>query len=132
LTTRAWFTANAAGTYDILCAEYCGLLHSQMRSTLVAVPGEQFSKWYTGEEVEIAGVSSPIGPPGGEALISQFGCSSCHSSDGSKLVGPSFKGMFGAPARVMEDGVSRTIIVDEPYLRRHILDHDGDIVAGYP
>jgi hypothetical protein len=40
--------------------------------------------------------------------------------------------MFGAPARVMEDGESRTIIVDEPYLRRHILDHDRDIVAGYP
>jgi cytochrome c oxidase subunit 2 len=28
LTTRAWFTANVAGTYDILCAEYCGLLHT--------------------------------------------------------------------------------------------------------
>jgi cytochrome c oxidase subunit 2 len=27
LTTRAWFTANVAGSYDILCAEYCGLLH---------------------------------------------------------------------------------------------------------
>jgi cytochrome c oxidase subunit 2 len=103
-----------------------------MRSTFVAVPQEQFSKWYNGEAVEIAGVSSPIGPPGGEELISQFGCSSCHSSDGSVLVGPSFKGMFGAPARVMEDGESRTIIVDEPYLRRHILDHDRDIVAGYP
>jgi cytochrome c oxidase subunit 2 len=23
-------------------------------------------------------------------------------------------------------------VVDEAYLRRHILDHDGEIVAGYP
>jgi cytochrome c oxidase subunit 2 len=132
LTTRAWFSANVAGSYDILCAEYCGLLHSQMRSVVVAVPPEQFSKWYNGEDIEIVGVAPPTGPPGGGQLVSHFGCASCHSSDGSALVGPTFKGLFGGPARIVDDGKTRTIVVDESYLRRHILDHDGEIMEGYP
>jgi cytochrome c oxidase subunit 2 len=132
LSTQAWFTVNVPGSYDILCAEYCGLLHSQMRSVVVAVSQEQFTEWYNGEEIEIAGIEPPTGPPGGEQLVAQLGCASCHSSDGSERVGPSFKRLFGAATRVVDNGQTRTIVVDEAYLRSHILEHDRDIVAGYP
>ncbi len=132
LSTQAWFTVNVPGSYDILCAEYCGLLHSQMRSAVVAVSQEQFAEWYNGEDIEIAGIAPPTGPPGGEQLVAQLGCASCHSSDGSERVGPSFKGLFGAPTRVVNNGQTRSIVVDEAYLRSHILEHDRDIVAGYP
>jgi cytochrome c oxidase subunit 2 len=132
LTTQAWFTVDVPGSYDVLCAEYCGLLHSQMRSTVVAVPQEQFSKWYAGEQIEIAGVAPPVGMPGGEQIIGQLGCASCHSTDGSERVGPSFKGIFGKPTRVVSNGKTRTVMVDEAYLRAHILDHHQDMVAGYP
>ena len=34
MKTHLWFTANAAGYYDIFCTEYCGVGHSHMRSKL--------------------------------------------------------------------------------------------------
>jgi cytochrome c oxidase subunit 2 len=132
MTTKAWFAASEPGSYEVLCAEYCGLLHSQMRSSVEAVPADQFARWYAGEDVEIAGIAPPIGPPGGEQLLSQFGCISCHSTDGSERAGPTFKGLFGSRVRVIHDGQPRTITVDEAYLREHILEHDEDFVAGYP
>jgi cytochrome c oxidase subunit 2 len=132
MTTQAWFTASVPGSYDVLCAEYCGLLHSQMRSKVEVVPQEQFARWYAGEQVEIAGIAPPIGPPGGEQLVSQFGCSSCHSTDGSEGVGPTFKGLFGSTVKVVNGNQTRTVTVDEAYLREHILQHDRDYVAGYP
>jgi cytochrome c oxidase subunit 2 len=46
LTTQAWFNAGVPGTYDILCAEYCGLLHSHMLTQLVVVPKDQYDQWY--------------------------------------------------------------------------------------
>jgi len=33
------------GTYEIACAELCGLGHSQMRSTMIAMPPEEYDRW---------------------------------------------------------------------------------------
>jgi cytochrome c oxidase subunit 2 len=33
------------GTYEIACAELCGLGHSQMRSFLIAMPPEEYERW---------------------------------------------------------------------------------------
>lgn len=33
------------GTYEIACAELCGLGHSQMRSVLIAMPPEDYDRW---------------------------------------------------------------------------------------
>lgn len=33
------------GTYEIACAELCGLGHSQMRSLLIAMPPEEYDRW---------------------------------------------------------------------------------------
>ncbi len=43
-TNKAWFEA-AEGSYDLACAEYCGLNHSQMYTRVVALPEEKFDKW---------------------------------------------------------------------------------------
>jgi len=40
-----WFEANELGSYDILCAEYCGLRHSYMITKLDVLPQEDYSKW---------------------------------------------------------------------------------------
>jgi hypothetical protein len=58
--------------------------------SFLAVPPEQFSKWYKGEAVEISGVSSPIGPPGGEELISQFGCARTFALTFTTTIGTSW------------------------------------------
>ena len=33
------------GTYEIACAELCGLGHSQMRSVLIVMPAEEYDQW---------------------------------------------------------------------------------------
>jgi len=68
----------------------------------------------------------------GKLLMEQKGCIACHSSDGTKIVGPSYKGIFGHKAIVETNGKEREIKVDEAYLKKSILEPEADIVKGYP
>ncbi len=65
----------------------------------------------------------------GKQLYSDKVCITCHSLDGSKLVGPSFKALFGKSEK-WTDGSSAK--VDEGYLRESILNPMAKIVEGYP
>ena len=38
-------TPDEIGTYDIACAEYCGLNHSQMYAKLIVLPQKEFASW---------------------------------------------------------------------------------------
>ena len=44
------FTANVPGTYDIVCAELCGLGHYRMHSTLTVMSEADFEKWLKDQE----------------------------------------------------------------------------------
>ncbi len=46
MTTKAWFVVDQPGEHTVLCAEYCGLGHSDMMTRIVAVPVERFDAWY--------------------------------------------------------------------------------------
>ena len=41
-----WFNATAEGAYDVACAEYCGLKHSQMYTKIVVQDSLSFDSWY--------------------------------------------------------------------------------------
>lgn len=41
-----WFQPVSIGSYNIECAEYCGLSHSAMYSKVVVMPDADFQKWY--------------------------------------------------------------------------------------
>lgn len=41
-----WFQPTAIGSYNIECAEYCGLSHSQMYSKVIVMSDDDFQKWY--------------------------------------------------------------------------------------
>lgn len=45
-TNYLWFQSTELGTYEIACAEYCGLRHSYMYSKLVVLPDDEFYEWY--------------------------------------------------------------------------------------
>lgn len=126
METRMWIVADRKGEHTILCAEYCGQGHSRMRSKVIAMPENEFDRWYEGvEEEETKEHEAP-------ELLEDNGCLGCHSTDGSKIVGPSFKGIYGRKTTVVTDGIDREIIVDEAYLKRSILHPKADIVKGYP
>ncbi len=69
------------------------------------------------------------GPALGEKLYTEKGCLACHSLDGSKRVGPTFKGIFGR-SEVLAD--NSTITVDDAYIKESLLTPAAKLVQGYP
>ena len=41
-----WFTTPKAASYDIACAEYCGLRHAYMYTKVVSLDSSGFERWY--------------------------------------------------------------------------------------
>jgi len=119
----AWFVAEQPGSYDLFCAEYCGVGHAKMITTVEAIPSPEFAAWLT---------VKPAVAEAGKELLQKHGCLGCHSLDGSRLVGPSFKGIGGHQVVVTSSGETRTLTVDHDYLEKSILDPGADIVEGYP
>jgi cytochrome c oxidase subunit 2 len=132
MKTQAWFRATETGSYDVLCTQYCGQRHSAMIAKLVVITPEEFDEWYKGEIVQVSGVTLPSTRPAGEDLLRQRGCLACHSTDGSPLVGPTFKGFFGSSMETVTNGKQRTVVADEAYIEMSIVDPAADIAKGFP
>ncbi|MFZ0391099.1 MAG: cytochrome c oxidase subunit II [Calditrichia bacterium] len=142
-----WFEANREGEYDVLCAEYCGLRHAYMLTKIKAVPAAEYESWLAEMEKQVeqpvaAADSTAAETPeteasaastneAGQRLLRTNGCVACHTTDGSKLVGPSFKGLFGRRVTVIEDGEEKELTADEEYLRTSILKPGLQIVKGF-
>ncbi|HAM51061.1 MAG TPA: cytochrome c oxidase subunit II [Nitrospiraceae bacterium] len=124
LETYLWFTAEELGTYDIFCTEYCGLGHSGMVSKVIVMPEKEFDAWYSAAPAA-AKVS-------GLKILEEKGCLGCHTTDGTKKIGPTFKGLYESRVTVVTNGMERVITADEGYLKRMILKPGVDIVKGYP
>lgn len=43
--TRLWIEPARAGTFEIVCQQFCGVSHYKMRGTLVAMPEADFDVW---------------------------------------------------------------------------------------
>lgn len=68
----------------------------------------------------------------GQALLEKKGCVSCHSTDGTRRVGPSFRELLGSKRRVVTGGAPREIVADADYVARSLREPDADIAEGYP
>jgi cytochrome c oxidase subunit II len=124
-----WFEPTQTGTYDVLCAEYCGLRHSYMMTKVLVVSQEEFDRWHQQALNEVKARKPGLS---GAQLIQEKGCRACHSIDGTPLVGPTFKGLFGHPVTVVAAGQERQVTADEAYIRRSVSDPGAEIVKGYP
>jgi len=122
----AWFIPGELGNFDIYCTVYCGLNHSYMMSVIKVVSQADYDKWIKALPVKKADNSL------GLKVLEKNGCIACHSIDGSKLVGPSFKGLHGSSSEVTTNGVNSKITVDSAYIASSIFDPNKDIVVGYP
>ncbi len=133
-----WFAAYQTGVYQVFCAEYCGLNHSAMWSKVHVVTQEEFDTWLRVEGEKVAQVQQ-VAQAGegenlhilGEAISKSKGCVACHSADGSKLIGPSFKGVYGKSETVVTGGQERQVTIDDEYLTRSILTPTADLVKGF-
>lgn len=47
---KMWFNSSELGSFDLACAEYCGLNHSYMYNKVVVMPKEEFYSWVDSED----------------------------------------------------------------------------------
>lgn len=64
----------------------------------------------------------------GRDLAAAKGCTACHSTDGTSIIGPTWLGLFGSE-RTMGDGTTAT--ADEAYLEESIRDPNLRLVEGF-
>ena len=50
-TNFAWFRGEEVGTYQVFCAEYCGLNHSYMYSAVKVMPQKDYDKWMAAQKM---------------------------------------------------------------------------------
>jgi cytochrome c oxidase subunit II len=124
MKTHLWFTADEPGSYDIFCTEYCGVGHSHMRSKIVVMAPEAFNKWRTASEGNTLADLAP-------KIMQAKGCLGCHSLDGTPKVGPTFKNLMGRRETIMAGNLEKAVVVDESFIRGHILSPRSATVKGY-
>ncbi len=143
LFTTLRFRPTRIGEYIIYCAEYCGTSHSMMLGKVHVLEPENFRRWEqnlyapkTSENSKTPTTAAKTKPPNvltiaqrGAILYKTKTCNVCHSINGSRLVGPTFKGAFN---RITELSNGKKVTVDENYIRRSLMDPMKEVVKGYP
>lgn len=130
-----WFTPTKTGKYEVLCAEYCGIGHYNMRGHMIVEEQEAFAQWLNSQPTFAQTLATAAKPSRasllekGRQLAENLGCLACHSLDGSASLGPGWKGLYGRTEQLV-DGSS--VRVDEAYLKESILDPKARQVQGYP
>lgn len=143
--TTVTFTPTELGDTPVYCAEYCGAPqgnpdpafegaprggHSAMMAMIHVVTQEEFDKLIK---------EGPKKPDGltdaqwGEKLYKENACITCHTTNGDKGTGPTWKGMWGHPVSLNAalSGGKGEDTVDENYVRESILKPNAKVVAGY-
>ncbi len=114
------FTPTRVGKYELLCTEFCGTFHGDMRSGtqqdhawVYIDPPDKYKAWYDATQKAQAHVSDAVQVSSGASLdlsngdvaagkaLFQTKCSACHALGpfNQKIVGPGLKGVLHDPAR---------------------------------
>lgn len=118
-------TPTDEGDYKTRCAEICGTSHAYMISDVRVVSEDDFEAWVEESSTSIAELE-PV--ERGLTWSQQFGCTGCHSPDGTALAGPTWQGLFGSEVQLAS---GETVLVDEEYIRNSILMPNDQIHAGF-
>lgn len=128
-----WMTPNKLGRYEVLCAEYCGVAHYNMKGWVVVDDADDYQAWLDQQPTFASSLLVDNGGAGlveqGRQLAESSGCIACHSIDGSKSLGPTWKGIFGKTERLVDGS---EVLVDEDYFKESILDPAAKLVKDYP
>jgi cytochrome c oxidase subunit II len=135
-----WFVPTQLGSFDIECTVICGTSHANMLGKAVVVPLADFEKWYFSDEMDVvpgqltASNSPTVGKTDPDLdLLIKKACTACHSIDGSPMVGPTLKGIYGRRQIVIDSmNKEREVTVDDAYLVRAIKDPGAEIAKGWP
>lgn len=137
----AWFEATSPGNYELECAEYCGVDHSRMLGKIQVLRSDDYRQWLENHPVQaLHPADTPDEPPGvsgggpsdladtGRSVAARRGCLNCHTLDGQPHIGPTWAGLLGSSVK-LTDGT--TVVADEAYLTRSMMDPQVQIVEGF-
>jgi cytochrome c oxidase subunit 2 len=115
--TSEWFTATQPGVYHLFCSQYCGTDHATMVGQVIVLTPADYQAW-------LAGLGTAADPlEDGRRVFKSYGCMSCHGQ-----TGPTLAGLYMSRVKLTDGS---TVVADDDYLRRSILDPNSQIVAGY-
>ena len=112
------------GDYKVRCAELCGREHYNMLAPVQVLSQDDFEAWVASKTGAVS--DDPV--LRGEQVAQQYGCTACHSSDGSELAGPTWLGVYGS-TESLSDG--STVLVDREYVIESIREPGKKIVQGF-
>jgi cytochrome c oxidase subunit II len=135
LTTVIRLTPDRVGSYEVVCAELCGLGHSTMRQFVRVMPEDAFDRWIR-QQGQDGGGGAPAGESGGgegasggggggaaadgEQIFAAQGCGSCHT-----LAAAGASGTVGPDLGKLAD-------TDEAFVRESIVKPSADVAQGFP
>lgn len=126
MVTELRVTPTHVGRYKVRCAELCGTGHYNMLATVNVMEPADFEAWVA---EQTAPAESAAGAELGAKIAQLHGCLGCHSTDGRRLVGPTWLGLYGTEES-LEGGSA--VLVDDEYLRESILDPAAQTTEGFP
>ena len=123
--TEAWFQATEPGTYDLQSNIYSGEGFADLQTAVVVHDKAGYDAWTAAAtDIFIGRTMAEVG----EFLYTTQGCAVCHTTTGAKLVGPSFKNVYGYEFETAEGTV---ITVDDAYIKESILTPNASVIAGF-
>jgi len=123
--TQLTFNPTKKGKFWVFCTEYCGSGHSTMLGQIEVVDESEFNDWIIGDS---SGPKEMSLADKGKNIYITRACIGCHSLDGSKMTGPTWKGLYGSD-RTFADGTSAK--GDDNYIRESIMEPNKNVVKGY-
>jgi cytochrome c oxidase subunit 2 len=127
--TNYRITPILVGNYKVMCSQLCGTSHSYMIAPVIVTSQADYDAWVQSQATAAQAAAAAGGPANGKLLVAKNGCLGCHSADGSKLVGPTWQGLYQSQVK-LADG--RTVTADQAYLTESIVNPSAKIVNGFP
>lgn len=123
------FSAITYGVNNGNMPSYAAQIPADDRWAIVAYIRSMQQVALENEGTVVAVDTSKPSPEWGLAVFKgKGGCNACHSTDGSKLVGPTFKGIWGRSEKTSGGDVT----VDLAYVTESIRSPNAKVVEGYP
>jgi len=123
--TDAWFEADRAGDFAVQSNLYSGAGYDSLFTAMIALEAQDYEKWLA--DVSDIFIGRTL-PEVGELLYNRLGCKACHTIDGTALIGPSFKDVYGFEFETVDGG---RVTVDDAYVKESILTPNVSVIAGF-
>jgi cytochrome c oxidase subunit 2 len=134
MVSSFWFTPTQVGRFEAMCAQLCGVGHPNMRGVVVVEDPVAFAQWLarqpTFAQTRARASDVPASPLAarGQQIAQSKGCVACHSIDGSRGAGPTWKGLWGKTESYTDGS---TVSVDEAVIEREIREPQARVVQGF-